>query len=712
MTATASPETKPAKPDASAWMTYALVGNPNSGKTTVFNALTGLRQKVGNYPGVTVERVEGSCFSQHGKRMQIIDLPGSYSLSARSPDEAIMQEVLLGRRPETPAPDRIVCILDASNLERNLFLATHVIELGKPVILVLNMMDQAIDEGLKIDAERLGQILGVTVVCTRAQKGQGIVDLKLAMSRADLKPSTWRSATPDLFKRALAEVAEGLQASGSFSAFQAQAEAALLLTNGIGQEVPGAIADDPEAVTLARKWQRQLDAEAPGWQSQLVARRYEMIADICRQVVVYDDRPRKASLTERLDRVFLHPIGGILSFAGIMSLLFFSIFKLAEPFMGMIEEVFAFLQTWVNTGMPEGDLQSLISDGIIGGVGGVLVFLPQILILFFFISLLESSGYMARAAFMLDRVMGKVGLHGRSFVPLLSSYACAVPGIMAARTIDSPKDRLVTILVAPFMTCAARLPVYLVMIATLFPAGDGSAMARAGFMVGLYFLGTAGAFLFAFIFKGTLLKGGGSKIVMELPPYRVPTVRHVLTEMWDRARIFVKRAGTIILGISIILWFLLAYPKAEPGMTDSEQLANSFGGRIGKTFEPVFEPLGFDWKMNIGVVASFAAREVFVSTMTIIYSIEAETEEEQQQKLIERLQNERDADGNPVFSPLTCMSLMVFYVFALQCISTIAVVKRETNSWRWPMFQLGYMTAVAYLASLAVYQGGLLLGFQ
>jgi ferrous iron transport protein B len=413
--------------------------------------------------------------------------------------------------------------------------------------------------------------------------------------------------------------------------------------------------------------------------------------------------------SDKIDAVVTHPLWGWLVLGGIMTLLFLSIFTLAEYPMNFIDGQISALGAWVKSTMAPGDLRDLITDGVFGGVGGVLVFLPQILILFFFIGLLENTGYMARAAFIMDRLMSRVGLNGKSFIPLLSSYACAIPGIMATRTIEDAKDRLVTILVAPLMSCSARLPVYLLMIAALVPGDRVPVLTKVGIMMSMYALGTAGAFGFAWLFKHTLLKGEPPLMIMELPPYRLPGVKDVALQMLERAGIFLRRAGTVILGISIVLWFLSAYPKAPDAATPTEQLAHSFAGRAGHALEPVIRPLGFDWHIGIGLITSFAAREVFVSTMGVVFN--AETNENDTTPLRQALQSAHWPDGRILFTPLVCLTLMVFYVFAMQCMSTVAVVKRETNSWRWPLFQTAYMTGTAWIVCFIVYQVGRAFGF-
>ncbi|MDO8580856.1 MAG: ferrous iron transport protein B, partial [Candidatus Omnitrophota bacterium] len=407
-----------------------------------------------------------------------------------------------------------------------------------------------------------------------------------------------------------------------------------------------------------------------------------------------------------IDAVLTHKLFGWVFFLGIMAFMFYMIFTVATIPMDWIDKAFTQLGNWVNSVLPQGDVRDLAANGIIGGVGGVVIFLPQILILFFFIGLLQDTGYMARAAFIMDRVMSKVGLHGKSFIPLLSSFACAIPGIMSARTIESPKDRLVTILVAPLMSCSARLPVYTVMIAVLIPLANN--WQKAGIMLIMYFIGIVGACGMAWFFKTTLLRSQKPVFIMELPPYRLPSWKAVLIHMWERSKLFLKRAGTVILAMSIILWALMTYPK-HPNLDSAEGLKASFAGQAGTLMEPMIKPLGYDWRIGIGLIGSFAAREVFVSTMSIVFNLQEDAGET---TLREAFQQATWPDGSPLFTPLVCLSLMVFYVFALQCASTIAVVYRETNSWRWPLFQFVYMAALAYFFAFIVYQGGRLFGFH
>ena len=687
---------------------YALVGNPNCGKSTLFNALTGLKQKVGNYPGVTVEKKVGTAYSQHGQPITVIDLPGAYSLAARSPDEAVTRDVLLGRRSDTPQPDRILCIVDATNLERNLYLVHQILDLGRPVILVVNMMDVAAQAGLEIRIDRLEHELGIPVIACEAVNGRGVIDLKLAMSRADLPLSRHAWDIPGPIAPAVAELQASLTANDGKPPLIARAEALLLLTDQDSVRVSGSTPLSARTAELLRSWQQRWEGEGTDWASSLVNSRYEAIGRIAAAAVTQAGAAGP-TLSDKIDRYATHPVWGWLMLGVMMTLLFLSIFTLAEYPMNVIDSAMAGLADTVKAAMAEGDLRDLITDGAIAGVGGVIIFLPQILILFFFIGLLESTGYMARAAFIMDRLMSRVGLNGKSFIPLLSSYACAIPGIMATRTIEDQKDRLVTILIAPLMSCSARLPVYLLMIAALVPGDQVPVLTKVGIMLLMYALGTFGAFGFAWLFKRTLLKGEPPLMIMELPPYRLPGLKDVALHMLERGWLFLRRAGTVILGISIVLWFLAAYPKASDGATPQQQLAQSFAGRAGHLLEPAIKPLGFDWQIGIGLITSFAAREVFVSTMGVVFN--AEAGDEDTAPLRQALLAAKWPDGRALFTPLVCFTLMIFYVFAMQCVSTVAVVRRETNSWRWPLFQIGYLTGTAWILSLIVYQGGRALGF-
>jgi ferrous iron transport protein B len=629
----------------------ALAGNPNAGKTTLFNALTGLRHKVANYPGVTVERRSGR-WALGESSAELIDLPGLYSLDATSMDEEIARDVLRGSAESPVRPDAIVAVVDATNLERNLYLITQIIEHETPVVVALTMMDLFEEQGHIIDLAALAVGLGVPVVPVDSRKGTGIAEL-------------------------------GEAVSGVLGA-----------RNGVPSGLAAELSDEVSEVFA----------------------RYRFISGLVQTAVKHNDLDAHR-FSDKVDSILTHKFWGLLVLLGILLLVFQAIFSWATVPMDLLEAGFGALGDGARSILPEGILADLIVDGIIAGVGGILVFLPQIILLFVFISILEDTGYMSRAAFLLDRLMSRIGLHGKAFLPLISSFACAIPGIMATRTIEDRRDRLATIMIAPFMSCSARLPVYVLMIAAFFGGQTvfGFVSLGAVIMLGMYLLGIVVAIIVAFILKRTVLKAPTPPFMMELPPYRMPSLRTVLANVIERAGLFVQRAGTVILAISIILWALAYFPRseaaAEPGSETaaSTQLENSFAGRLGHAIEPVIEPLGYDWKIGVALIASFAAREVLVSTLSILYNVGGDADESD--GLASALRDAKRPDGLPVWTPLTSISLMVFFVLAMQCMSTVAIVRRETNSWRWPLFMVAYMTALAYLGAFVTYQGGRLLGF-
>ncbi len=700
-TASSAHEESPAQ--GRAIHTIAIAGNPNSGKTSLFNALTGLRQRVGNYPGITVEKKVGRFHGPHGEPYDLLDLPGTYSLQTRSIDEAVARNVILGRQADTPVPDLILCVVDASNLERNLYLTAQLAELGLPMVVALNMVDIAERYGLATDPAALARRLGCPVVPVVASKKKGVVELKQAIQSQLGGATPARAPLPEVLESAAGALGAVLVREGLVGPRAAVAEALLLISaveDDVGTPLPAAVAAE---LAVARE---QLASAGIDRISAAVQARYTWAEELATDAQ-HARNSAQATVSERLDDWLTHRVWGWVFFLGVMALMFFAIFRLAEIPMGWIEAAQAGVSGWAASVIPAGDFRDLVINGALAGVGGVVTFLPQILILFFFLGLLEDTGYMARAAFIVDRLMSRVGLHGKSFVPLLSSFACAIPGIMAARTIDSHRDRLVTILVSPLVSCSARLPVYALLIAMLLPAGG--AWEKAGMMVLLYVIGIIAAFTMAWVFRRTLFKGEHSLLLLEMPPYHRPSVRATAMRMWERAVMFLKRAGTAILAISVVVWALSTYPKPQnPEATAAEALATSYAGQLGHAIEPAIRPLGFDWKIGVGILSSFTAREVFVGTMSIIYAVENGGEDIEQMR--DRMLAETRPDGSPVYTPLVIFGLMVFYVLAMQCLPTSAVVRRETGSWKWPLLQLAYMTVLAWGAAFVVYQGGRLLG--
>jgi len=712
----------------------AVLGNPNAGKSTLFNALTGLRQKVGNYAGVTVEKKVGLLDLPSGQRVELLDLPGSYSLQPGSPDEVIVRDVLLGLLPDTPPPDLIVLVVDAMHLERNLYLALQVIEIGRPVVLALNMMDLARSRGLDIDERALEQQLGVPVVGIAAAKGEGLGHLRRLMDR-EVEPSSRHFRRwPAALARVIASLEPRLPRHPLLpERGRADLAMALLLDDGeddvLARAVPAEVLDD------LRVLRRRLDAVDPHWRRDDVEGRYEAIGSILAETVRASGSPRDA-WRDRIDRVLTHRVWGPVLFVLVMGAIFQSVFAWATPAMDAIDWGVGRLQAALDGWLPVGALRSLLVDGIVAGVGNTIIFVPQIAILFLFLSILEDTGYMARAAFIMDRLMGKVGLSGRAFIPLLSSFACAIPGIMATRTIDNRRDRITTIVIAPFMSCSARLPVYALLIGAFVPDVWVGPFTLPGLtLIGMYVLGIAAAVVVAWALKRTVLQGGKPLYVMELPPYRMPDWRGVALTVRDRSLLFLRKAGTVILAVSIVLWFLASYPR--PGVeldplraqvTAAEQagdaarvrvledqlagagLRHSFAGQVGHWLEPAIAPLGFDWRIGIGLITSFAAREVMVSTMATVFNLG--DADDDPVSLRTALRETRDpVTGANTYTPLIGFSLMVFFVLACQCMSTVAVARRETQSWRWAIFMLVMMNVLAYAASFAVYQGGRALGF-
>ncbi len=687
--------------------TIALVGNPNSGKTTLFNALTGANQKTGNYAGVTVSRVSGVLRTPHGSKFELLDLPGCYSLSPNSADERITRDVLLGDQEGAELPEAVICVVDASNLERHLYLVLQVIDLGLPVVLALNKVDLAERQGIRINVEFLSKELGIPVVACQANKGKGVLDIKHAMRHPFPQIASRKWSADEKVERGIAELATRLK---SENVKNPGAHAIHLLADSVyrAEPQPG-IKHGVQKV--ATEVVESVIGDRSGPDESISRARTKRVQEICKLAA---RRQEAGGLTQsdRIDSVLLHPILGWVIFAFFMLLVFWTIFRVAEYPMGLVDGAVGALSDWVSGMMSEGDVRDLIVDGIIAGVGSVVIFLPQILLLLFFIGLMETTGYMSRAAFLMDNLMSKVGLSGKAFLPLLSSYACAIPGIMATRTMDSAKQRLLTIMIAPWMSCTARLPVYALLIGMLL-AGQG-AMVQALVLAGLYLLGTVTAFIAAWLLapkvKGT---EEVAHFMMELPAYTVPDFKYIMRHLLERAWSFIYKAGTVIMGICIILWALQTYPKPKEGTPAAENaslaLEQSYMGKIGHGIEPVVKPLGYDWRTGTALVAAFAAREVFNSSLAISYSVDEDAYEEGDDFLAQLRAQMAAAtwpDGRPVYTPLTTLSLLIFFVYALQCLPTTAVVKRETGSWKWALGQLGAMSAFAWLAAFAVFQIG------
>ncbi|MGD8317663.1 MAG: ferrous iron transport protein B [Myxococcales bacterium] len=709
-----------------------IAGNPNSGKSTLFNALSGGSARVGNYPGVTVDRTSADLFLESGL-VELVDIPGTYSLTASSPEEQLAVNALLERKTRA-----VVCVVDATTLERGLYLALQLVESGLPVIVAMNMMDAAERLGLRIDVDLLSQLLGAPIVPVVATKRRGLEALRNEIDRALAAES--RAKPPDVSypDPLLADVDTLVPAIRKWRPHASAEEIrsfALWCILSLGDDDLVGVPEDVRA-RAAQIHERAL-AQGRNPDLEIVAARYRWLDRIVAQASSV--RPPETSISEKIDRLLTHPVSGILIFALVMFGIFEALFAGAEPFMDAIESLTTFLQGVVVTVLPAGVLRDLIVEGIIAGVGNVVVFAPQILFLFLFIGFLEDSGYLARVAFVIDRVMRGVGLHGKAFVPLLSGFACAVPAVMATRTIERRRDRLVTMLALPLMSCSARLPVYILIVGTVFAGmsvGWLSAGAIALFsMYTLSVLVTLGA---AAVMRRTVLKGPTPTFVLEMPPYRWPSATILWLNAWRRLRIFLVDAGTIILAMTIVLWAALSFPKSDQvahrfaaerqkvqqmdlpeaqkeqtlrsleSREASAQLEYSLGGRLGHALEPVLRPIGFDWQIGVGIIGAFAAREVFVSTLGVVFGIG--DADEQNKPLRQALRDARHADGTPVMTPLSGVSLMVFFLLACQCMSTIAVVKRESGSWKWPLFLFAYMTVLAYLASLLVYQGGRLLG--
>ena len=742
----------PAAPRARTLRDLPLVvvaGNPNTGKTTVFNRLTGADHKVANYPGVTVERHSARMRLARAGSIELVDIPGTYSLSARSREEEIAIQAIAGIAPFEP-PDLVVVVADATQLSRNLYMVLQVLELGVAAVLAVNMADMLEASGQRLDLDALRRELGIPVVACSAIHGRGLEELEAAIDAA-VSDSARARPGARWFPREAGLVADletvaasipGEWTLGDPARARAIAAWALLSLDDSDElgSVPSAVR---HAVALRRASAalsgRKIDEE-------IIRGRYAWIDErmprFARSRIEGPQAPAPRSTTERIDSVLLHPAAGFAIFLLVMGIVFQSLFSWADPGIHAVESLFALLASASRAWLPEGIVQEFVEGGLIAGVGSVVVFLPQILLLFFFIGLMEDSGYMARVAFLMDRIMRAMGLHGRAFVPMLSGYACAVPAILATRTMERQRDRTLTMMVIPLMTCSARLPVYTLIIATLFPPSRvfGFVPVQGLLMVAMYLFSTLAALVAATVLSRTLFKGPSVPLILEMPPYRMPHWPSVLRMMWLRTRSFLEGAGTVILACTIALWLLLSFPRttaekerfqaerdavptmpiADAAKADrlasidaaegSERLRASYGARMGRALEPAIAPLGFDWKIGVGLIGAFAAREVFVSTMGVVYGAGSE-KGSTSPTLREKIRAEMRADGKPVYTPLVGLSLMIFFALACQCMSTLAAVRRETRSWRWPALLFVYMGVLAWIASFAVYQGGRWLGF-
>jgi ferrous iron transport protein B len=687
------------QPDAS----IAVVGSPNSGKSTLFNRLTGMRQRIGNYPGVTVERHIGTLKTDN-QTVELIDLPGTHGLSAHSLEEHITVDVVLGRIEGTQPPDGILAVIDATNLYQGLYLVQQLLELELPVLIALTMSDAAAASGLIIDIEALSaRLSGVQICPVVATTGQGINDLRNALVELAGQPAPAPSESWPELSSAARELAE----SATVPLRAAEIER-LLIDGPIGanRHVLDCLGDNAEAEV--QRFREQLFGSEPPLAREARVRYAwvrEVLADVQNQMPVF------YSWRTRLKSWVNQPIPGTIGLFLVMAIVFQAVFAWATPVMDLIDNVTAVLGTLASSHLGGGALSSLVSDGVIAGVGSVIIFLPQIIILFLFIILLEDSGYLARAAYLMDRVMRSVGLSGQSIIPMISSFACAVPGILATRVIPNRRDRIATIIAAPFMTCSARLPVYALLIAAFVPARNIGFLNLQGLVLfGLYMFGIVAGILTALLLRKTALRGPKPPFALMLPEFRRPNIQTVLMQLYARAKIFLYRAGTVIFAVAVVVWALSYYPRAndiDPGLSANQaaavQLEQSWLGRAGKFVEPVFEPLGWDWRVSSAVIAGFPAREVVVAVMGTIYAVGDEADES---TLSARLKSATWPDGRPVFTLPMVLGLLVFYACCLQCAATLAVIRRETGGWRWPAFAWVYMTSIGYFGALLVYRLG------
>ena len=737
----------------------ALVGNPNTGKSTLFNALAGLSVRTGNYPGVTIEKKIGRCFVPGACVIDLIDLPGTYSLAPRSPDELVAVEVLTDKANREPPVELIVCVVNALMLQRNLFLVSQLLELGKPVIVVLNMMDSAKSRGIEVDAKKLSDSLGVPVIPTCATKREGLDKLRSKIAailnsaetnaqRVQILPARFYETRDEFRSELLQETgnhdsdhdsADTNRSSnandvhgnlGDYLAEDYFVERMLLDRDGASEKRLIETLGGPGR-TILEHWRQTLSDRVGDATEMECNARYDWAKEKLRGVV-HGSAESGESLTDRIDAILTHRWMGIVGFVLIMFLVFQSIYTVASWPMDLIDEGTGLISDFISSQIGPGMLRSLLTDGVIAGVGGVLIFLPQIALLFLFLAILEDCGYMARASFLVDRLMSLFGLSGKSFLPMMSSFACAVPGVMATRVIENRRDRFATIMVAPLMSCSARLPVYLLLISAFIPSGSlfgGVLSLPALVLMAMYAVGVIVAIPVSLVLKWTLLRGEAAPFVMELPDYKMPSIRVVLFRVWEASRAFVLRAGTLIFAATIMIWFAGYWPgdhsrehelerQIESGeatetfiadaqtellVIKTDLLETSVLGKTGHLIEPLVRPLGWDWKIGVGAIASFPAREVIIATLGTIYSLDGDEDEE---GLIGAIRSSTYPDGTPVYTIPVALSIMVFFALCAQCVSTLLVIQRETNSWRWPILSFTYMTLLAYFAAMLTFQIG------
>ncbi|MBK8394508.1 MAG: ferrous iron transport protein B [Leptospiraceae bacterium] len=687
-----------------------LVGNANAGKTSLFNQLTGLSQKTGNFPGVTVGIATGE-LKIEGKNLEIIDLPGSFSLNANSDDKKTLTRFLINRKES----DKIIFVLDAILLERSLQFLFQIMDLGAPILLVITMKDILQKKNLFIQVDNLKQELGIEVVLVNAKNGDGISELKNLIGnpynfKTPKRLWVWDEKRENFFQKIFSKIeADNL----NYLQFVLSNTLKKLSGEKLQKELPGIEEFNPEIQNFITS-ELQKSNLVFKYQDEVIQKSFKIKSIISK--VLTGNTENNESFSAKVDRFILHPIFGMITFFVVMGLVFQSLFSWSEYPMEFIENSFETLSGYFQKNIPEGPFNGLITKGIIGGVGSVLVFIPQIALLFLFIGIMEESGYLSRVSFIMDKFMGKFGLSGKSFIPLLSSAACAVPAIMSTRTIENKSDKMATILISPLITCSARYPVYILVIGAIFPKQDifGVFSLQAIMLFGLFLLGMITALLFALLFKKTFFKHESSYFLIELPSYKIPSIKNLFLSVYQNVKAFIENSGTIILYVSILLWFLAYYPVSSPinsteNIKQETVISDSYAAKIGKFIEPAIEPLGFDWKIGVGIISSFAAREVMVSTLAIIYGVEGDENSDDLKTSIQKDINPKT--GKKTWSVLTSISLLIFFAYASQCMSTLAVVRQETKSYFWPSFLFIYMSVLAYVSSLTVYQIGVLLGY-